>query len=380
MALLWGAAASLFVSMASAQTPEWSLQALRRLQGGPGAADPQVMAERQRLLDEGELKLASGDTEAAQQAFDRAALMVHAADTELALVRTYMQAGEYRRALAFGAHAAGAHRELPASAALYAWLLQAGGQAAPAGRLLDQALAAAPADAALLQARRQLSAPWPLAQDALAAPPVRVRPYATQAQVPAAALAAGTGLLAADGRHAFLPASLIHGASGLWLRNGLGQTVAATLLRVDAPDGVALVRLDMPLPVPAGLAATPREPFAGSAASLVEYAVSGDAAPAWPWLRLGFFGRFAAVPGTRALGIEVPAGPRGGPVFDAAGRLAGMAWRDAQGVDRLWPGDALAARLGVSMAVVGEGAAAPAAPDAIYEQALRVALQVLVLR
>ena len=59
--------------------------------------------------------------------------MLHAPDTEAAQVRAHMQAGDYRRALAFGAHAASAHRrDWPAGTALYAWLLQAGGQAAAA--------------------------------------------------------------------------------------------------------------------------------------------------------------------------------------------------------------------------------------------------------
>ncbi len=52
-----------------------------------------------------------------------------------------MQAGEYRRALSFGAHAAGAHRDFPAATALYAWLLYVGGQDAFAARRLDAALA-----------------------------------------------------------------------------------------------------------------------------------------------------------------------------------------------------------------------------------------------
>ena len=53
---------------------------------------------------------------------------MHAADTEIALVRGHMQAGDYRRALAFGAHTAGAHLDVVGGSLLYVWLLHAGGQ------------------------------------------------------------------------------------------------------------------------------------------------------------------------------------------------------------------------------------------------------------
>ena len=76
------------------------------------------MAERSALLARGEALLADGDTAAATLQLDRAAMMLHAPDTEMALVRAYLQAGDYRRALTFCAHTAGAHRETVASSAL----------------------------------------------------------------------------------------------------------------------------------------------------------------------------------------------------------------------------------------------------------------------
>lgn len=77
----------------------------------PPTQREQRSSERSALLAQGESALARGDVGNALAAFERAALMLHAADTEMALVRTYMQAGEYRRAVSFSAHTAGAHRQ-----------------------------------------------------------------------------------------------------------------------------------------------------------------------------------------------------------------------------------------------------------------------------
>ena len=68
---------------------------------GPRVADDPAMAERAAVLRSAEAALARGEPTQAVNAFDRAALMLHSADAEMSLVRAYLQAGEYRRALAF---------------------------------------------------------------------------------------------------------------------------------------------------------------------------------------------------------------------------------------------------------------------------------------
>lgn len=125
---------------AMGQMPDWSPPARQRLPtAGAPAVGGSVDLRRQRL-DAGEQPLSLVDVQAARQAFDRAAMMLHAPVTEAALVRTHMQAGECRQALAFGAHAAGAHlRKWPAGTALHAWLLQVGGQGVVGRRMLDEA-------------------------------------------------------------------------------------------------------------------------------------------------------------------------------------------------------------------------------------------------
>jgi hypothetical protein len=77
--------------------------------------------------------------------------------------------------------------------------------------------------------------------------------------------------------------------------------------------------------------------------------------------------------------MEVPLAKGGGPVFDASGRLAGIALTDPDGRDRLlpvtaWPAEALD---DIPNAVT-RGARLPW--DELYELALRLALQVIVLR
>ena len=394
----WLTAATLLATVlpSHAQVPDWSLAAQQRLFGASSTAVDAQLAQRRALLDDGERLLATGDAAAAQARFDQAALMLHAPDTEALLVRSYMQAGDYRRALAFGAHAAGAHRrEWPAGQALYVWLLHIGGQGVVARRLLDDALALAPDDARLLAARSQLATDWPRADGLLHQLPLRMAPYPVGDAVPADAQGVGSALLLATGDAALVPASVL-GASAagdrpIWLRNGLGQTVQARRAGDDESLGLVHLRLATPLPI-TPLATADREPFGGSPGYMVEYAPASSPAAAWPLLRQGFFARPGSVPGPRLLGIPAPAGPRGGPVFDAAGQLAGVAMAAADGTDRLLPLALLAERfpaLGLTPTHPVNPAGLPATAaragpqradaDAVYEQALRHALQVLVV-
>jgi hypothetical protein len=380
--LAWGAAlAAAHGGAVRAQTPA-SEQALQRLMertraatpSAPGANDPRRLA----LLQEGEAALAACDPDAALSAFERAALMHHAADTEMGLVRSYLQAGGYRRAVNFGAHTAGAHRDVVGGALLYAWLLQAGGQGVAAQRLLAEALMRNPADAPLLEVLQQLRSGQPVAGPLLRQPPLRLAPYASATPAEATAWA-GSAMLLADGHHALVPLpTLMSGARRFWLRNGLGQTVAASVQQMLEDEAVGLLRLADALPFPVGdLALAARDPFPGSAGFAIEFARQPDAEPAWPWLRSGFFGRPQASGAARSLGIEMgAAGPRGGPVFDAAGRLCGLALPDGSSQGRLLGPSRLAALLpGMQVAPAGPGAAM--AVDQVYETGLRVVLQVL---
>jgi hypothetical protein len=362
-----------------------------------GAGHARAQPAREALLQAAEQALGRGDTAAAVQRFEQAALLADAADTEMGQVRASMQAGAYRHALAFAAHTAGEHRDVPAAGALYAWLLRAGGQDAVATQVLNETAARTPTDAVVQATLRAFALSSGVASGAMFEAPQRMAPEAImpegQAPPPSTSRVMASGVLIDGGRVALVPTVALDGARRFWVRNGLGHTTEAT--RDEAPHalgtfGLTRLRLTAPLdPGNAGDAAlAPRDPFAGSPGHAIEYAAAPDAAPAWPWLRVGFFGAFEGDGGLRKLGIELPPGPHGGPVFDAAGRLAGIALPSASGQGVMLPASVLRAAMPApaqgpepSSASAASASRAPhVASDEVYERALRVAVQVIVLR
>ena len=341
------------------------------------------MPQREAALREGEAALAAGRTGEAEAAFERAASMLHAADTEMGQVRAAMQAGQYRRALAFGAHTAGGHVDSPQAAVLYAWLLRAGGQGGVADRVLADALGRAPLDGVARAAAAAFASALPLASGALLETPQRTAPYpwsplGTEPPPQTAGLV-GTGVLIDGGRRALVPAALLNpGTARLWLRNGMGQAVAAQRDASGGSAALAVFRLEAALPFLPGDEAERRLPFAGSPTSIAEYAAGARAVPAWPWLRQGFLGTLGR-DGERRLGIDAASGLLGGTVLDRAGRVVGVAL----------PGDGFANWLPAATGAEGrDPAAVPGAParslpvppaplDETYERVLRVTLQVI---
>jgi len=376
------------------------------------AHDPAVQDRRRATLAQAEAALARGDTERALDAFERAAQMLHAPDTEMGLVRSYLQAGQYRRALAFCAHTAGAHLEAAPAAALYAWLLRAGAQQAYAQRVLDDAARRAPADAIVAATRAAFAAPLPRADAALLDLPHRMAPLPTGATIDAGARVVASGVLLPGGRAVLVPAlGTLAPAATLWIRDGLGRSrrahadargaIAGTLLLViDVADRDANV-------APADAAAWPaaRDPYAGSPGYVVDYAAGDAAASQWPWLHAGFFAAAAspaapAAPAATAAtaSTATPASPdahdatsrplgfaagrtrAGGVVFDGAGRWAGLvvAGGDATRPARFVPASALRAAWADAPQPPAESAPARAGADEIYERALRSTVQVIV--
>ena len=378
------------------------------------ALPPERLKERSDLLAQGELDLSNLKVETAQHAFEKAALILHAADSEMALVRSYMQAGEYRRALAFGAHTAGAHLDVVGSAALYAWLLHSGGQHGAAKRLLAEADARVPNQAIVKNVQQQLASGSPVASGEQLSPPTRLAPYASTAGLPASARVIASAVLlpgAASGTGSFALVPLASLASTpsapalsraqadqtLWLRNGLGQLSSATLEEQVPSLGVALLRLAAPLPLPDGLVLAAADPFPGSTAYTIEYPVTQigrPLAPAWPQLHMGFMGAMALPDNptstARLMGISLPAGPRGGGLFNAAGQFTGLAVPAANYMpgapDLLVTIGQLRQALGSRAATFGlalepgqPGAprAAPTTVDRIYEAGLKNTLQLI---
>ncbi len=345
------------------------------------AANPLQTAQDRRLAREGESALAVGDAVAAQRAFERAALLVHSPEVEMGLVRSYMQAGDFRRALNFASHAAGAHRNVPAGTALYAWLLHISGQGRVAATMLAEAAQRAPDDPALREAGASLSEPWPMVAGVLAEVPGRAAPYAWGAAVPGTARVVGSGVIIDGGRAALVPTHLLDEARQVWIRNGLGQTSEASVEQRLEAVPFSVLRLAQPLAPRPTTRIAKREPFGGSPGYAIEYAPGPGDLAAWPLLRQGFFGSVPRDGGLRALGIDVPPGPRGGPIFDAAGRLAGIAMTDSAGRDRIVLVSQIGARLGDSEPEVAVSGTSPRMPiDEIYERALSATAQVILAR
>jgi hypothetical protein len=338
------------------------------------AASAQAPASRAQLLAQAEASLAALDTQRAELEFDRAAAMAHAADAELGLVRTYMQEGEYRRALSFVAHAAQGHLDDPGGAALYAWLLHIGGQQQPAARILAQAMQRFPHEPLLRSVHRELESPEPSAEGTLAIPPSRFAPYGAGIE---AGVVVATGWVFDGGRHALVPLDALRAGKSVSVRNGLGSPARARVEKRLPGAGIAVLAIDPPLVVSGAAALAPRDPFPGSVAYAVEYARSRSGAPAWPMLRAGFVGAAVGSGSQHALDVD---GARGGPVFDATGRFMGLAL-DAHhgGAPHLIPRSAFASLAGMPHAMASPPSASMPA-DALYESALRDTVQVIVPR
>ena len=360
---------------------------------------PASRAELRRLVAEGEDKLSRGDAEGARAAFDQAGLMAHEADIELGVLRSQMQAGQYRQALAFAAHTAGVHLDEVEGAVLYAWLLNLGAQVAVAEHTLQQAEAREPGHPAVQALRRVVQSGAMLAQGELLKPPGRLAPFATGAALPAGTRAVATGVLLADGEHALVPREALPAAdpthpTQIWLRNGLGQTVAAHLghgpaqadanadASADARQPLVRLHLSAPLPVAGGDLMAPRDAFPGSPVFGLDMPADAQAQPAWPVMRAGFLGMPAASApaGLTRLGLALPGtGWRGGPVFDPGGRLVGIALGQAGAADQMVTVGALRQGFGERFGVVDtEPKPRPVGADEIYERAIRTTLQVLV--
>lgn len=324
------------------------------------AARPEVAA----LLQRADAALAAGRADDAQAAYEQAAALQHAAHIEVGWVRARMQAGGYRQALAFAAHAAGAHPDEPEGALLYAHLLSTGGQAAAAQDVLARARRRLPDEPTLKAGLAACPTPGG------GAPSTEWQPPRLGEAVPAGAAVIGSALLLDDARHAIVPLALVEGDAPLWVRNGLGRAQRAEVLSRDAETGTAQLRLAAPLDAPAPLSRVPREAFPGSPAFVSGYRADAGAHARWPQLCAGFLGSAPRNGGARRLGIGVEDGSVGAPVFDSAGRLVGLVGPPAAEGATLLP-----ARVLAGITAVPE--AGPLAIDELYERSLRSSLQLI---
>jgi len=348
-------------------------------------ATPGEAAERERtridFMHQGETALSALDIDTALRKFEAAASILHSADSEMSLIRTYMQGGHYRRALSFSAHTAGAHLDTPSGAALYGWLLFLGGQQVAARSVIEGALRRAPVDPVVLFVATALKSDAANEEGLPLAPPARLAPYPMPMVTPRGVRMIASGTLIDRGQRVVVPGNGLAMGTTILVRNGLGQMSRGRVERILRGSGASIAMLERPLSLPEQMSLATRDPFPGSVAYAVEFAATADASPRWPMLHAGFAGSPLGPTKGRALGIVVPAGPRGGPVFDDRGRLVGIALPGTNGPDRLL----LPSELPASKAKRVEVASAAADPqrmgiDEIYERALQVTVQVFAIR
>lgn len=346
----------------AAAKPDSSLQAVLRQQ-------------REAWMRDGELALAALEAANAQSSFERAAALEHRADAEISLVRAYLQAGEYRRALAFVAHTSAAHKDDSGGVALYAWMLNAAGQTEQAKRVLSEARQRFPQDRLLDQVQDRLSAAMPTPTPLLMRPPLRLAPYS--AALPKGARVIGQGVLIDGGSRALVDITGSRQSARLWVRNALGQiSRVRTDVRLGA-SGFALATLEHSLARSSRLSIASRPRYPGSVGHLVNFAAGADSKPQWPLMHSGFLGPIRG-DHTRTLGIELGFRSLGGPLFDATGALAGLSVAERDGRQSLFSCAQLLGPVPPGESTTASPALIPGlATDEIYERALSLAVQTL---
>jgi hypothetical protein len=220
----------------------------------------------------------------------------------------------------------------------------------------------------------------PVPDEELLDPPARFAPYSAGAdKIPASARTAASGVVIDGGRKVLTSAAALGRAPRIWVRNGIGASSPASFVRTLPDSDLAELELERPLQ-DARIAMSARPPYPGSPGFTLEFAAPGDASPAWPVLRLGFLGPTEPLhPGIYAIGIDMPIGARGGPVFDGAGRLIGIAVKDQAGRDKLVSiARADQALSGNQREDSKSEATEPIGVDEIYERALVNTVQVIV--
>lgn len=346
----------------------------------PPPLDAARERERQVWLAQGEASLAALDTDAAEQAFDRAGRIAHAADAEIGIARTHMQRGDYGRAMASAAHTGGDHPESAVGTALHAWLLRLAGDAAGATQVLATARSPDDGRGVISATRAAMALAEPIADGPLLQAPARLAPFGSMTGLAGRRRVVSSGSLVADGRLALAPAVGALRASGarrVFVRDGLGRLSPATVVR--RAEGFVLLRLAEPWPVSTAVERSPMDAFPGSVAHAAHQVVVGDALPRWPLLATGFVGAPVGG-GRRALAWGSQRSP-GGPVLDVAMRVVGVvAHRPGSAAVELVGCAELERRFGQSLFVLASPAASPAPRtgiERIYETAMRVSLQVI---
>jgi hypothetical protein len=226
-----------------------------------------------------------------------------------------LQAGQFQRALAFCAHASGAHLDELAPMLLYAHLLKISGQVAFAEKLMSE--------------YRLRFGAWDAKKINL-----RLSPYDDAVGLPNHAKMLGSGLrvptLILSGERIAIPTVLIpKRMKNFWVRYGNGFLSRAVLEMTTNRASLALMKVEKPPTNLIGptISVASKSPFPGSVAFGLNF--QQQLPLSWPTLWATFIGEpVAQLVGRRMVNTPVTEPSRllgfGGAVFDQAGAAIGL--------------------------------------------------------
>jgi tetratricopeptide (TPR) repeat protein len=343
----------------------------------PSASIPPVIRQ---MIEHARRELTQGNPAAAADLFERAAEHGEYAEAEVGEVRARLWAGQFRHAVAISSVVAGEHPESAEAQALLGYIEDRTGYTAQALQRLRNERQTRPQEAAPVAAEAEvlvdrhspreaieLIDQWVaehgvqpdlcrlrgravLVQNFEADPPPRssnpceapvAQPSATAGEsrwseattsrFPAtlgSLLTAGNGFITDEGRRVITLRRLIDSPSvSIWVRNARGELRRARLERQDEHTSpIATLSLSAPFAADQSLrhdGSAPRNAHGLCFALGFPAAMSTDAM--LPVVTPCFAFDLHAADGTLNINIPLSAGERGSPVFDAEGRLVGLA-------------------------------------------------------
>lgn len=388
------------------------------------------------VLADARAAMARGQADRAASLFESITRQEENVAAELGLVRATLQSGAFRQAMSLASLTAGEHEDVPEAQALLAWMIDRTGRTEIALKQLrtyrakrPDAFAPMAAEAEILVDRaaeaqaKSLVDEWKAAHpgqhlEALARLERRIavaQGHASTAPLviatemtggddwgesgytpwpPGARAKSGNGVIIDDGRAVLTLASAVpRNASRVFIRNGRGVLREAR----PVPGAVQgdLVVLELSTPYPATWS-VPRARFAkpdGVHLSFVlGYAVPGAGPGSWPALTPGtVLHADTGLASTIQITAALTSGHAGSPLFDARGRLVGIALGAGAPIVG---GRDLSERLGrgqFALPVLGpDGASVPVgetaadrpldSPEATYESLAPAVVEIIALR
>lgn len=244
--------------------------------------------------------LSQGNTEKVKGELEQAIANFHAVETELAMIQTLMQAGEYRHALSAAAHTQAEHPDAIDSTLFYAYLLALGGQTVPACKLLEDSLQTQPHSPALNQLLVQIKQQRLNSQAlSLNLSDDDIQLYPFNDSISQTLNHVGNGAIVGDGTQAVTTLDTLklgnpdanHLKPRVWIRNGLGKQTEAEVQQTFPELNLVLLKLKQPLTKNNAVAVVTQKPAAaGTPYYLSGYRLTAPQQADWPVIRIDILG------------------------------------------------------------------------------------------